>query len=81
MADFLDMFPPELIGGKDPEIRYLETPDGDYYVGYDLHVLRHPQTMLVTEMSGQPLTQFHGAPLAALHADEIWVQANQNASA
>ncbi|GAA3751101.1 molybdopterin-dependent oxidoreductase [Terriglobus aquaticus] len=63
MADFLEMFPPEPIDGKDPKYVYLETPDGDYYVGYDLKVLRHPQTLLVTEMNGEPLTQFHGAPL------------------
>lgn len=63
MADFLDLYPPEAIDGKDPKYVYLETPDGDYYVGYDLKVLRHPQTMLVTEMNGSPLTQFHGAPL------------------
>ncbi len=63
MSDFLDAYPPELIDGKEPKYVYMETPDGDYYVGYDLHVLRHPQTLLVTEMMGQPLTQFHGAPL------------------
>ena len=63
MADFLDLFPPAPIDGKEPRYVYLETPDGDYYVGYDLHVLRHPQTLLVTEMGGEPLTQFHGAPL------------------
>ncbi len=62
-ADFLDAFPPEPIDGKPPSFAYFETPDGDYYVGYDLAVLRHPQTLLVTEMMGQPLTQKHGAPL------------------
>ena len=41
----------------------METPSGDYYVGYDLHVCRHPQTLLVTEMAGEQLTQLHGAPL------------------
>jgi DMSO/TMAO reductase YedYZ molybdopterin-dependent catalytic subunit len=41
----------------------METPDGDYYTGYDLHAMRHPQTLLVTEMMGKPLTQKHGAPL------------------
>ena len=30
---------------------------------YDLDVMRHPQTLLVTEMMGGPLTQPHGAPL------------------
>ena len=63
MADFLDLYPPALIDGKDPLYVYMETPDGDYYTGYDMHVMRHPQTLLVTEMMGQPLTQFHGAPL------------------
>ena len=63
MADFLDLYPPVDIDRKEPLYVYLETPDGDYYCGYDMHVMRHPQTLLVTEMMGQPLTQFHGAPL------------------
>jgi hypothetical protein len=63
MADFLEEFPPAKIGGKDPKYLYAETPDGDYYNGYDMYVMRHPQTLLVTEMMGQPLTQKHGAPL------------------
>ena len=62
-ADFLEMFPPALVNGREPRYVYMETPDGDYYVGYDLHVCRHPQTLLVTEMMGAPLTQSHGAPL------------------
>jgi len=62
-ADFLEMFPPAPIDGKEPRYVYMETPDGDYYVGYDLDNLRHPQALLVTEMMGAPLTQFHGAPL------------------
>jgi hypothetical protein len=63
MVDFLEAYPPALIDGKEPKYVYMETPDGDYYTGYDLHVCRHPQTLLVTEMMGQPLTQYHGAPL------------------
>ena len=63
MADFLDRYPPAPVDGKDPLYVYMETPDGDYYTGYDMHVMRHPQTLLVTEMMGEPLTQFHGAPL------------------
>ena len=63
MADFLDLYPPALVNGKEPRYVYMETPDGDYFVGYDLHVCRHPQTLLVTEMMGAPLTQNHGAPL------------------
>lgn len=62
-SDFIEAFPPALIDGKEPRYVYMETPDGDYYVGYDLHNLRHPQALLVTEMMGAPLSQFHGAPL------------------
>ncbi len=63
MADFLELYPPAPVNGKEPKYVYMETPDGDYYNGYDLHVCRHPQTLLVTEMMGAPLTQNHGAPL------------------
>ena len=63
MADFLEAYPPAGTGGKEPRYVYMETPDGDYYTGYDMRVCRHPQTLLVTEMMGEPLTQFHGAPL------------------
>ena len=63
MADFLELYPPALINGREPRYIYMETPDGDYYVGYDMHVCRHPQTLLVTEMMGAPLIQNHGAPL------------------
>lgn len=63
MADFLELYPPALVNGREPRYVYMETPNGDYYVGYDLHVCRHPQTLLVTEMMGAPLTQNHGAPL------------------
>jgi len=63
MADFLEAYPPAPIDGQEPKFVYMETPNGDYFTGYDLQVCRHPQTLLVTEMMGQPLTQFHGAPL------------------
>lgn len=63
MVDLLDAYPPARVDGKEPKYVYMETPDGDYYTGYDLEVCRHPQTLLVTEMMGQPLTQYHGAPL------------------
>ena len=63
MVDFIEAYPPALIDGKEPRYVYMETPEGDYYTGYDLNVCRHPQTLLVTEMMGAPLTQYHGAPL------------------
>ena len=63
MADFLEAYPPQKVNGREPRYVYMETPDGDYYTGYDMFVCRHPQTLLVTEMMGAPLTQLHGAPL------------------
>ena len=63
MADFLEAYPPEKIDGKEPKYVYMETPNGDYYCGFDMQVCRHPQTLLVTEMAGMPLEQIHGAPL------------------
>ena len=63
-ADLLRAYPPARnAAGKLPRYVYMETPNGDYYVGYDMAVCRHPQTLLVTEMAGEPLTQLHGAPL------------------
>ena len=64
LADFIEAYPPERNEkGELPKYVYMETPDGDYYTGYDLRVCQHPQSLLVTEMMGQPLTQLHGAPL------------------
>ena len=63
MADFLEAYPPAQVNRREPGFVYMETPDGDYYNGYDLDALRHPQALLVTEMMGTPLTQYHGAPL------------------
>jgi hypothetical protein len=68
MAGFIDAYPPaRKPDGSLPRYVYMETPGGDYYVGYDVAACRHPQTLLVTEMAGKPLTQLHGAPLR-LHA-------------
>ena len=41
----------------------LTTPDGKYFVGWDLPSIMHPQTLLAYEMNGVPLTLEHGAPL------------------
>src|ERR1700676_280377 len=37
-----------------------------YYVSIDLATARHPQTLLATHLSGQPLALEHGAPLRLL---------------
>ena len=64
MADLIAAYPPARgASGRLPRYVYMETPNGDYYVGYDLNVCLHPQTLLVTELGGDPLTQYHGAPL------------------
>jgi hypothetical protein len=41
----------------------LITPDGGYFVGWDIQSIMHPQTLLAYELNGQPLTLEHGAPL------------------
>ncbi len=63
LRDLIEAYPPAKVNGADPAYVYMETPDGNYYGGYDMTAARHPQSLLVTHMSGQPLTQSHGAPL------------------
>jgi hypothetical protein len=63
LRDLIEMYPPAKVKGRDPRYVYMETPDGNYYGGYDMAAARHPQSLLVTEMGGQPLGQEHGAPL------------------
>jgi DMSO/TMAO reductase YedYZ molybdopterin-dependent catalytic subunit len=63
LRDFLEAYPPQALNSHAPKYVYMETPDGDYYGGYDLSACRHPQSLLVTHMHDQPLTQEHGAPL------------------
>jgi len=41
----------------------LSTPDREYFVGWDMPSIMHPQTLLAYEMNGSPLTPEHGAPL------------------
>ena len=63
LRDLIEAYPPAKVKGREPRYVYMETPDGNYYCGFDMSAARHPQSLLVTEMSGQPLTQQHGAPL------------------
>ena len=64
LRDLLAVYPPELDAqGKAPKYVYMETPNGDYYTGYELLACMHPQSLLTTEMAGVPLTQAHGAPV------------------
>lgn len=63
LRDLIAKYPPQLVNGRTPRYVYMETPDGDYYCGYDWAVAMHPQTMLVTGMSGEALKPEHGAPV------------------
>ena len=63
LRDLIDAYPPARVNGNEPRYVYMETPDGNYYCGYDMSAARHPQSLLVTHMAGEPLTQEHGAPL------------------
>ncbi len=71
-SNFIARFLPATRNGSQPDInragdfvRYVSliTPDGGYYVGMDMPSILHPQTLLVYEMNGAPLTLAHGAPL------------------
>ena len=64
LADFMEAYPAaKKADGSTPRYVYMETPDGDYYCGFDRKACEHPQSLLVTEMAGRPLNQWHGAPL------------------
>jgi len=58
-ADLAKQYPPP----AGTQYVAMETPDGEYYVGLDLESALQPQTLLVYEMSGEPITEEHGAPL------------------
>jgi DMSO/TMAO reductase YedYZ molybdopterin-dependent catalytic subunit len=64
LADLIAKYPPERRpDGSLAKYVYMETPDGDYYCGFSLQACQHPQSLLATDMTGRPLTQWHGAPI------------------
>ena len=64
LADFINAYPPARTAeGRWPRYIYMETPDGEYFCGFDMAACMHPQSLLVYEMGGHPLTPGHGAPL------------------
>jgi Oxidoreductase molybdopterin binding domain len=64
LADFINAYPPAgTPEGRWPRYLYMETPEGEYFCGFDMAACMHPQSLLVYEMGGQPLTSGHGAPL------------------
>lgn len=58
-SDFAAKFAPP----ENTQYVSLVTPDREYFVGWDMASIMHPQTLLAYEMNGQPLTPEHGAPL------------------
>ncbi len=57
--DFAKAYPP----ARGMKYVSMETPDGEYFVGLDLESALQPQTLLCYEMSGEAITEEHGAPL------------------
>ena len=72
-SDFAAKYLPKTRSGNAPDLQNspedllkyvsLVTPDEEYYVGWDIQSILHPQTLLAYEMNGAPLTPEHGAPL------------------
>lgn len=63
-ADFINAYPPARNPeGRLPRYIYMETPDGEYFCGFDMAACMHPQSLLVYEMGGRSLPPGHGAPL------------------
>jgi len=58
-SDFAAKFAPP----ENTQYVSLVTPDREYFVGWDMPSIMHPQTLLAYEMNGQPLAPEHGAPL------------------
>ncbi len=82
-SDFLERYLPATKNGASPDfsrpnefVPYVSmvTPDGGYYVGWDMPSILHPQTLLAYEMNGAPLTPEHGAPLRLVSATKYGIK-------
>lgn len=72
-SDFAAACLPKTLDGSAPDVHNhpeklvpyvsMMTPDNEYYVGWDMPSILHPQTLLAYEMNGAPLLPEHGAPL------------------
>ncbi|MGI8638633.1 MAG: molybdopterin-dependent oxidoreductase [Pyrinomonadaceae bacterium] len=67
---------PDLINRPQDLVRYVSliTPDEEYYVGWDMPSILHPQTLLAYEMNGAPLLPEHGAPLRLATATKYGIK-------
>ncbi len=61
-SDFVAALYPDQMNDP-PDYVSLVTPDGGFYVGLEWAAMMHPQTLLCSELEGEPLSQDHGAPL------------------
>lgn len=62
--DFVNAYPPRLNSdGGLPRYVAMETPEGDFFAGFEIAAVLHPQTLLCYARRGAPLTPEHGAPL------------------
>lgn len=52
----------------------LVTPDQQYFVGWDVPSIMHPQTLLAYEMNGAPLKVENGAPLRLASATKYGIK-------
>jgi DMSO/TMAO reductase YedYZ molybdopterin-dependent catalytic subunit len=83
-SDFIAKYQPKTRDGNAPDIEKqpenllpyvsLTTPDENYYVGWDLPSILHPQTLLAYEMNGSPLSLEHGAPLRLATATKYGIK-------
>ncbi len=62
-SDLVAKVMPEISLDKLPAYVSMTTPDKNYFVGWDIESIMHPQTLLAFEMNGEPLPPEHGAPL------------------
>jgi hypothetical protein len=83
-SDFAVKYQPQTRSGSAPDIQNqpenlpsyvsLVTPDENYYVGWDMPSILHPQTLLAYEMNGAPLLKEHGAPLRLATATKYGIK-------
>ena len=83
-SDFAAKYPPMTHNGTEPDVASrphdllpyaaLTTPDQQYFVGWDMPSILHPQTLLAYEINGAPLSIEHGAPLRLASATKYGIK-------
>ena len=73
-SDLVAQVMPETSVDKLPAYVSITTPDKNYFVGWDIQSIMHPQTLLAYEMNGEPLKPEHGAPLRLASATKYGIK-------